>query len=114
MFIFMLTIKLLKTIFKMTWKTIEGAGTLMAGAAMLTTATVMNAETLVENSEKKEKHTEKALMKDEISDIINRKYKILDENDGFRVLADTDDFDEAIEWVTEYRMNGRKVKIQKD
>ena len=42
------------------------------------------------------------------------KYKILDIDKGFSILASTDDFDEAIEWVTEYRLNGRKVKIQRE
>ena len=45
---------------------------------------------------------------------ITGKYKILDIDKGFCVLAGTDNFDEAIDWVTEYRLNGRKVKIQRD
>ena len=45
---------------------------------------------------------------------ITGKYKILDIDKDFCVLAGTDDFDEAIDWVTEYRLNGRKVKIQRD
>ena len=107
----MLTIKLLKTIFKVTGKAIEGAGTLMAGAAMLTCSTVMNAKTLAETDENKENDT---LVNGALTGVITGKYKILDENDGFKVLASTDDFDEAIQWVTEYRMNGRKVKIQRN
>ena len=110
----MLTIKLLKTIFKVTEKAIEGAGTLMAGAAMLTCSTVMNAKTLAETDENKEKDTAEALVNGALTGVITGKYKILDENDGFKVLAGTDDFDEAIQWVTEYRMNGRKVKIQRN
>jgi hypothetical protein len=110
----MLTIKLLKTIFKVTGKAIEGAGTLMAGAAMLTSATVMNAITLAATNEKEEMCTTKATVNGHETDVISGKYKIIDENDGFSVIAVTDDFDEAIEWVTEYRMNGRKVRIQRD
>ena len=111
---FGLAIKIIKSVFIVSGKTIECAGTLMAGAAMLTSATVMNAKTLVETNEKNEMSLTKTTVNGHGTDVISGKYKILDENDGFRVLAGTDDFDEAIDWVTEYRMNGRKVKIQKD
>lgn len=106
---------MIRALFKIFGTMVNGAANVMAGTAMLASAGIMAAQNKAE-SERMEKELEvsKMLPMQANSRVITGKYKIVDIDKGFSVLAGTDDFDEAIDWVTEYRLNGRKVKIQRD
>ena len=106
---------MIRALFKIFGTMVNGAANVMAGTAMLASAGIMAAQNKAEN-ERMEKELEVSKMGPMQADrrVITGKYKILDIEKGFSVLAGTDDFDEAIDWLTEYRLNGRKVKIQRD
>ena len=102
-------------LFKLVGTMINGATNVMAGTAILASAGIMAAQNNAENKKKEKKFEASRLIPMQTnSRAITGKYKILDIDKGFSVLAGMDDFDEAIDWVTEYRLNGRKVKIQSD
>lgn len=102
-------------LFKLFGTVVNGAANVMAGTAMLATAGIMAAQENAESKRlEKELEVSKMVPMHKDSRVTIGKYKILDIDKGFSVLASTDDFDEAIEWVTEYRLNGRKVKIQRE
>ena len=101
--------------FKLLGVVIKGTTDVIAGTAVLAGAGIIAAQNNAENKKKeKEFEASRLIPMQTDSRAITGKYKILDIDKGFSVLAGTDDFDEAIDWVTEYRLNGRKVKIQKD
>ena len=108
-------ISMIRALFKLFGTVVNGAANVMAGTAMLATAGIMVAQEKVEIKRlEKELEVSKMVPMHKDSRVTIGKYMILDIENGFRVLAGTDDFDEAIEWVTEYRLNGRKVKIQRE
>ena len=108
-------ISMIRALFKLFGTVVNGAANVMAGTAMLATAGIMAAQEKAEIKRlEKELEVSKMVLMHKDSRVTIGKYMILDIENGFRVLAGTDDFDEAIEWVTEYRLNGRKVKIQRE
>ena len=106
---------MIRALFKLFGTVVNGAANVMAGTAMLAASGIMAAQGKAESKRlEKELEVSKMVPMHKDSRVIIGKYKIIDIDNGFRVLAGTDDFDEAIEWVTEYRLNGRKVKIQRE
>ena len=101
--------------FKLLGVVIKGTTDVIAGTAVLAGAGIIAAQNNAENKRKeKEFEASRLIPMQTDSRAITGKYKILDIDKGFSVLAGTDDFDEAIDWVTEYRLKGRKVQIQRD
>lgn len=106
---------MIRALFKLFGTVVNGAVNVMAGTAMLAATGIMAAQGNAESKRlENELEVTKMVPMHKDSRVTIGKYKILDIDNGFRVLAGTDDFDEAIEWVTEYRLNGRKVKIQRE
>lgn len=97
------------SVFKIFGTIMSGAGTMMAGGALLTSTALLNAQSSDEDDElmeQKIKMTRRKLKN------ISGKYKIVDIENDLNILTSTDDLKEARAWLCEYRTNGYKVMLQ--
>lgn len=113
-------------IFKIFGGLLSGAGTMMAGGALLTSTALTNAKIRNRETDKEETtvETPKTPVPEPVVSkqeepliefkcrITSGKYKIVDIDNNLDILTSTDDFTEARAWLCEYRTNGYRVMLK--
>ena len=97
------------TVFKIFGTIMSGAGTMMAGGALLTSTAFLSAKKL--DDDENQCIECKKDMKRKLKNISGR-YKIVDTENDLEILTSTDDYTEARAWLCEYRASGYKVMLQ--
>lgn len=107
-------IKMVGGMFKAFGAILNGAGTAMAGGALLASTSICGISDKISHT-KEQPQTEQ---QPQTTDIDRRmrnvsgKYKIVDIDNELEVLTSSDDLQRARAWLCEYRTNGYNVMIQ--